>query len=326
MNQEFLKHTSLIEYSTDKFKEESFSNISDINLISKGESIKWLNTYGINHQEEFQSIIQNNKFDDFLKNLMKDEDLPNKVIELKNLLFIAIRVLKPGKVEFESEQMMFVFSLDFIWTIQEEEGAYFDGIIKHLKNNIGIVRKKKADYLLFLFLDSIIDNYQASFQKFTDLSNTNLDLSVLKPTAEFTSRIEKRKEGLFIYKKAAISLRNTITNLEKVEIQDMKIKYFNELKEQVNNLIADIDFELQKLESKINLIFSIQGDRLNNVMKILTVFSVIFIPLTFIAGIYGMNFVNMPETQWENGYYIMLGIMLLISLLIIWYMSKKKWF
>ncbi len=326
MNQEFLKHTSIIEYSTDKFKEGSFSNISEINLISKGESIKWLNTYGINHQEEFQSIIQNNKFDDFLNNLMKDEDLPNKVIELENLLFIAIRVLKPEKDEFESEQIMFVFSLDFIWTIQEEEGAYFDGIIKRLKNNIGVVRNKKADYLLFLFLDSIIDNYQASFQKFTDLSNTNLDLSVLKPTAEFTSRIEKRKEGLFIYKKAAISLRNTITNLEKVEIQDMKIKYFNELKEQANNLIADIDFELQKLESKINLIFSIQGDRLNNVMKILTVFSVIFIPLTFIAGIYGMNFINMPETQLENGYYIMLGIMLLISLLIIWYMSKKKWF
>ena len=103
-------------------------------------------------------------------------------------------------------------------------------------------------------------------------------------------------------------------------------KYFSELKEQTNNLIANIDFELQELESKINMIFSIQGHRLNEVMKTLTILSVIFIPLTFLAGIYGMNFANMPELNWKYGYFLILGLMLVITIISVWYFKKKKWF
>ena len=88
----------------------------------------------------------------------------------------------------------------------------------------------------------------------------------------------------------------------------------------------DIDFELNVLESKLNLIFSIQGHRLNQVMKTLTIFSVIFIPLTFLSGVYGMNFKYMPGLNFKNGYYVLVGIMLLITIISIWYFFKKKWF
>jgi magnesium transporter len=117
-----------------------------------------------------------------------------------------------------------------------------------------------------------------------------------------------------------------IVKLEKVEIKGVDVKYFSETKEQTINLIANIDFELQELESKINLIFSIQGHRLNEVMKTLTILSVIFIPLTFLAGIYGMNFENIPELKTQNGYYILLGVMVVISVLAVWYFKRKKWF
>ena len=90
--------------------------------------------------------------------------------------------------------------------------------------------------------------------------------------------------------------------------------------------MTNIDFELQELESKINLIFSIQGHRLNEVMKTLTILSVIFIPLTFLAGIYGMNFENMPELKFQYGYFLLLGFMFVISLFIVWYFKRKKWF
>ena len=121
-------------------------------------------------------------------------------------------------------------------------------------------------------------------------------------------------------------LRDTITKLEKMEIDGFEVKYFSELKEQTTNLISNIDFELQELESKINLIFSIQGHRLNEVMKTLTILSVIFIPLTFLAGIYGMNFENIPELKFKYSYFILLAAMVIITLISVWYFKRKKWF
>ena len=111
-----------------------------------------------------------------------------------------------------------------------------------------------------------------------------------------------------------------------MEIFGRKKKYYGELKEQINHLISDIDFELQELESKINLVFSLQGHRLNEVMKTLTIFSVIFIPLTFLAGIYGMNFENIPELHTPYGYFVLLGVMVLVTLGCVWYFKRKKWF
>lgn len=180
--------------------------------------------------------------------------------------------------------------------------------------------------MLFFLIESIIDNYQATLQNYVEIYSEMLDTTKVKPTPEFTSQIERQRRNLLTFKKAANSLRTTLVRLEKVKYKHIKNSYFTELKEQVNDLIADIDFELQTLESSMNLVFSIQGHRLNEVMKTLTIFSVIFIPLTFLAGIYGMNFENIPELKMQNGYFILLGVMFLTTLGIIYYFKRKKWF
>lgn len=102
--------------------------------------------------------------------------------------------------------------------------------------------------------------------------------------------------------------------------------YFSVLKEQANHLLNDIDFELKKLESRLNRIFSIQEHRLNEVMKTLTVISVIFIPITFLTGLYGMNFEYIPELQYKNGYFVLLFVMFSIVILNLWFINRKKWF
>jgi len=326
MKANFLNNTNLIKYSSDKFERKNFLDISEIDLIEKDGLIKWLNTYGIEYQPEFNKIIKNNQLDDFIIKLLMEKEHPNKVIELDNLLFVTLKVLKTEKSKFDSEQMIFIISPEFIWSIQEERGDYFEWIRERLEHNRGLARKKKAHYLLFLIMESIIDNYQSTYQKSSGLIGSKIDSSRIQPTPDFTALVENRKQELFNFKKASSSLRDTIIKLEKAELIEKKTKYFTELKEQSNNLNNDIDFELQVLESKLNLIFSIQGHRLNEVMKTLTVFSVIFIPLTFLAGIYGMNFKNIPELEFKYGYYILIGIMLFITMIIIWYISKKKWF
>lgn len=326
MENDFLDNTSIITYSAKNYEKTNFSTISEINLSQGTETIEWLNTYGIKYQSEYKKVIYQNKLDDFLIKLLNDEEHPNKVILLDNLLFITTRVLITESNKLDSEQMVFIVSADFLWSIQEKHGDYFNWIRERLEGNKGIVRKKRADYLLFLLLESIIDNYQDTYEENAELSADKLNSTNIKPTPEFTSLVEKRKQELFNFKKATMSLKDTIVKLEKIEIKGFDVKYFSELKEQTNNLISNIDFELQELESKINLIFSIQGHRLNEVMKTLTILSVIFIPLTFLAGIYGMNFENMPELKSKNGYFILLGIMVLVTVVSVWYFKRKKWF
>ena len=326
MENEFLDNTEIISYSAKAYEKTSFSTASEIQLSRGTDTIEWLNTYGIQYQNEYKKIIHQNKLDDFLIKLLNNEDHPNKVIVLDDLLFITTRVLITKDTKLDSEQMIFIVSTDFLWSIQEKNGDYFNWIRERLEGNKGIVRKKRADYLLFLLLESIVDNYQDTYQENVALNSDKLSANNIKPTPEFTSLVAARKQELFNFKKAAMSLKDTVIKLEKMEIEGFNVKYFSEVKEQTNHLISNIDFELQALESKINLIFSIQGHRLNEVMKTLTILSVIFIPLTFLAGIYGMNFENIPELKAENGYFILLGVMLLVSIISIWYFKRKKWF
>lgn len=326
MTDKFLANTSQISYSLDFSDKRMFTDLHEIDLSSENGEIKWLNTYGMNFRESLKEVAKQNKLDDFVIKLLADPNHPNKVIELEDMLFVSLRVLKTERSNFEDELMMFMVSANFVWSIQEKPGDHFGWIRERIHTGTGIVRKKNADYLLFLIIESIVDNYHSTYQKYTGETIDQMKASTVKPTPEFTEYVEQLKSELFRFKRAAMSLRDTIVKLEKVNIKGMRTNYFSELKEQINNLITDIEFDFQELESKLNLIFSIQGHRLNEVMKTLTMFSVVFIPLTFIVGVYGMNFDVMPELRLKNGYFLLLGAMLVVSLISIWFFRRKKWF
>ncbi|MFV0553794.1 MAG: CorA family divalent cation transporter [Mangrovibacterium sp.] len=325
MDSSFFDLTSLIRYAGNEHELVKFNLLHDIRL-STPPYTQWLNSYGLQFTTEARAIIINNQLDDFLLKLLSDSEHPNKLIELDNLLFVGIKVLKPEFEPIDTEQMFFMIGTDFVWSIQERSGDYFGRVRERLQNPKGLARTKKADYLFFLILEAIIDHYELRMQQLMEYINLKLNEINNNNTIKLTEEIERHKRSLSDFKRAAVSLRNLIVKLEKTELDDFENKYFSELKEQTNNLISDIDFELQSLESKLNLAFSIQGDKLNRVMKTLTSYSVIFIPLTFIAGIYGMNFANMPELQTENGYFILLAAMALVALISIWVFMKRKWF
>jgi magnesium transporter len=248
------------------------------------------------------------------------------VIELEEQLFIAARIIKTEDQNLESEQMFFVVAKDFVWCIQEKWGDHFDWIRARIFDNKGIIRKKKADYLLFFILETLISNYKEKYEEMVLMENMLDRATKMEPTPEFMFEVEQKKAMIQHFRKASHGLRDIVTRLERVEVKGFHTKYFSELREQINGLANDIDSDTQELESQINLFFSIQGHRLNEVMKTLTIFSVIFIPLTFLAGIYGMNFENIPELKWPYGYFILLGLMLVVTLISILIFKRKKWF
>jgi magnesium transporter len=204
MENEFLDNTSIISYSDKNYEKTVFSTISEISLSKDTTTTKWLNTFGIQYKEAYKEVIYQNKLDDFLIKLLSEEEHPNKVILLDNLLFVTTRILITESDKLDSEQMFFIVSTDFLWSIQEKPGDYFNWIRERLEGNKGIVRKKKADYLLFLLLESIVDNYQETYQENAELSSDRLRSGNIKPTPEFTSLVEKMKQQLFNYKKPTI--------------------------------------------------------------------------------------------------------------------------
>lgn len=321
----FLENTTILSYNKNEYEKLSIENINQLIPIQKENHIQWINTYGDNYNEYLKNIIIQNNLDDFLIELILNKHT-NKVIELDNVLFVSVEILKTENNSLKTGKMIFILNTNFIWSIQEKVGYYFDWIREQIHNKKGVIRHKKADYLFFLILDSIIDNYEKTLHEISEYNDLIFTNSKIKPTPEFTSTVEKRKQEMFKFKKATKTLRDTITKLEKIKTPTFKTKYFNELKEQINNLVSDVDFELQELESNINLIFSIQGHHLNEIMKTLTIFSIIFTPITFLAGVYGMNFKNMPELKTQYGYFITLSIMLCISIIIVLYFKRKKWF
>lgn len=296
-------------------------------LLSKGnKTVTWVNTYGLDYIEAFKAMVLSNALDDFLLRLLTTQNPGNKVIELENQLFIAVTIVKTEEQTLEAEQLFFVASRDFLWCIQEKRGDHFDWIRTRIFENKGILRKKKADYLLFFILETIISNYKEKYNTSVVMEHTLEHMNTLEPTPEFMFQVEQKKAMINEFKKASQGLRDIVVKLEKVEVEEFQTKYFSELREQAATLINDIDADLRELESQVNVFFSTQGHRLNEVMKTLTVFSVIFIPLTFIAGLYGMNFKNIPELQWQYGYFMLLGLMLLITLIAVLIFKKKKWF
>ncbi|WP_222984519.1 CorA family divalent cation transporter [Flagellimonas meishanensis] len=325
MATEFENNTWVINYSQESYYNRKFSLEADGRLSKGDKTITWVNTYGLDFPEEFRKMVLGNELDDFLLRLLLNPNLGNKVIELEDQLFLAARILKTEDNELEAEQMFFVVAKDFVWCIQEKQGDHFDWIRKRIFDNKGIIRKKKADYLLFFILETIVNNYKQKYEEMVIMDDL-VYTTKQEPTPQFMVEVEQKKAIIHQFKKAGHGLRDVVVKLESVEVKGFQNKYFSELREQVNGLLNEIESDIQELESQINLFFSIQGHRLNEVMKTLTIFSVIFIPLTFLAGIYGMNFENIPELKWAHGYFVLLGIMIFVAVVTIIIFKRKKWF
>lgn len=315
--------TTRIAYNTEDMEQIQIAGVQPHRMLYKKGYKVWLRSYTVEDKESIKAIIADNNLDNFLNVLITNELETNKVIELDNVIFISLHILSAKGKPIKTNPLIFIMTPSFVWSIQNTDKDYFHWIEQRILKNTGLTRSKQADYLLGNMIKTVVDSYDEVVAKHAENNIYQSDIIDLRPTPEFMQEIEDFKQELFILKKSALSLRDSITKIVNIESIELEEKYFNELKEQVKNVLNDIDFHIQTLESKISLIFSIQSHRMNEIMKTLTVFSVIFIPLTFIAGVYGMNFKNMPELEWDNGYYYTLLLMLVVVILVIVYIKRR---
>jgi len=320
----------LFKYRKEECVEDKNISPDIINTFEKNGYNYWLNIFGLNETETIASICEKQGIHSLVIQDILDVNQRPKFQEYEDFSFLTLKSIVPSENEMITEQISFVFGANFLISFQERKADFFEHIRFRLRENKGTLRERSADYLLFAMLESILDNYFKTLIKVDEeIGKFNFANTKKEPSPNTLEIIENQKKFVHFIKKSILPIKEFAQIIERGEcqcVEERHLKYFFEIKDLCLTLIDNCDMILSSLESEINLFFSVQGHRMNQVMKTLTIVATIFIPLTFLAGIYGMNFSNMPELEWKYGYLSIWIIMVVTFGGMVLYFRKKKWF
>lgn len=318
----------LFIYNTHECTELKQLQIADISRFDDTSHIHWLNVYGLHQPDEIAELCNTLDIHSLVIQDILDVNQRPKFQEFDSFCFLTIKSIVPESPEMETEQISFVFGKNYLISFQEKETDYFDHLRFRLREKKGILREMGPDYLLFTMLESILDNY---FKTLVILEESIDKLGYIKiksdPSPSMLEMIERNKKYVHNIRKVVVPVREFVQSLERAEnkfVELKTLKYFYEIKDLCFTLTDQCESLSSSLESSTNLFFSVQGHRMSQVMKTLTVVATIFIPLTFIAGIYGMNFHNMPELGWKYGYIGVWVVFIMIFAGMMIYLRKMK--
>ncbi|MEQ9286209.1 MAG: magnesium/cobalt transporter CorA [Cyclobacteriaceae bacterium] len=318
-------------YTYNKEDIQSTQNIEDFAFFSELETQKvyWLNFHGLHEVGLIEDIGKVLNLNRITTRQILDTTLRPKVDEYDHYVFFSVKsVLQDELEELKIEQLSFVLGKNYVVSFQEERGDHFDHIRNKMVENLGLIRRKGADFLAFQLLDAILDNYFETIEAINE-DVRKLEKIVLKdPTQKSLIQLEHMKQLAEMVKKSLNPFKDSlkvITNRETVFIHKENVKYFQDLGSSCTSAIEEIDSTIKSLEGLTNIYFSSLSQKMNETMKVLTTVATVFIPLTFIAGIYGMNFENMPELRYQNGYFMALGAMGVVFVGMLVYFKRKKW-
>jgi magnesium transporter len=318
----------LISYSKEKHNRYSNLEIDDILRKISTDCVHWINLDGLSQP----AIIDKLQTHFGLHSLLIDDitnDQRPKAEEYEDHLFVTMKMLyKITGPEIDYEQISFVLGPNFLISFQEKEGDLFDAFRERIRLDQGRVRKKEADYLLYRLIDIVVDNYYNVLDTIGEQIELTEEEIQEGATNETFKKIQSLKKELVYLHKALYPLREAMSKLTKDEsafIREENVRYYSDVNDHVIHLIDLLDTYRDLTSGLIDYYTNRQNTKLNEVIRMLTIISTIFIPLTFIVGVYGMNFEYFPELQWEYGYYFIWAFMLSIALGMILYFKHKKW-
>ncbi|WP_341906890.1 magnesium/cobalt transporter CorA [Fluviicola taffensis] len=315
-----------LEKNSEEYFAEHFNPFEDMN------STYWLNFHSMKDKESIIKLCDKLCIDKLLQEDLFAETKRTRLEEYSDYVFFSIVSALPkeglNNYELTKERVSFIIGDNYLISFQEKPSDHFPTVRERIEYKRGKVRFKGPDFLLFRMLESIIDNYTEVVGEIS-INIELLDKIVLRnPKSEVLRKVEWEKRKLLDLRKIVFPMKELMGQLDRVEnelIIEDNIHYFRELKDICYSLIDEIESQKQMLDGVANLYYAIQGQRMNEVMKVLTVTSAIFIPLTFIVGVYGMNFENMPELKSHNGYYMIWGVMIFITAALVFVFWKRGW-
>ena len=320
----------VIDYNKVNYDRFIFDNVEASFNFENEENITWINVDGLSNTAEIEKLGKYYKLHPLIIEDIVNTNQRPKIDEYQDYLFIVAKMLyHKENGTLEHEHISIVIGKDYVLTFQEADGDVFNGVRERLTNSKGRLRNYGSDYLVFALLDSIIDNYFIVIEEISDKIETlEEQLFTTQPNDDITFEIQELKRTVLRIRRAVFPLREVISRLEKIDstlIQEKTLNYIRDLYDHIIQVSENIEIYREMTWGLMDMYMTTISNKMNEVMKVLTIMASIFIPLTFMAGIYGMNFDNMPELHYENSYYILWGAMILVFLGMIYYFKRKKW-
>ncbi len=320
----------IIDYSKEHYERFGTNNIEQAFKYEDSEQIQWINVNGLGNTEDIVALGNHFELHPLIQEDIVTTHQRPKIDEYDDFLFIVFKMLHYNEDErLINEHVSMVLGKDYVLTFQEAEGDVFGDLRERIEHGKGRIRGAAADYLMFAILDAVVDNY------FTVIEFLSNKIEVLedklfddKEDKNITQEIQDLKKDILKIRRAVMPLREVINRLEKIEnplIRPRTHKYISDLYDHIVQVNESVEIYREMIWGLMDMYMTTISNKMNEVMKVLTIMASIFIPLTFLAGIYGMNFDNMPELHFKNGYFYLLCVMALVFVGMVWYFRRKKW-
>jgi len=318
-------------FTNDKLIENQPEKLEDCMHYISENTVSWISVYGLHDEVMMQKLGELFEIHGLLLEDMLNTDQRPKIAETDKLMVVILKILDYNEKtkELSSDQISMILDDNYLITLQEKEGHYFDPIRERIRKGTGRVRRKGADYLTYVLLDTIVDNYLINIEILGNIIEKTESRIFVPKQKGLIEEIYKHKTEINFLRKNIRPVKEIVHHLIENEsgfIADENLKYFRDLNDLVIQASETIEIYQLMLNDQMMIYHASIDNRANEIMKVLTVFSAFFIPLTFFAGVYGMNFDNFPELRFEYGYlYFWIG-MILITLALLVYFRRKKWF
>ena len=319
---------SLIEYNETEFIEKEFYDLSECLHHVDPSMVKWMNVDGIHKVELIEAIgkkfnIHALTLEDVVntKQRPKFEDYDNYVVSIMKMIYYD--------TELHSEQLSVILMEGMVISFQEVHGGdAFDLIRARIRQGKGRIRKMGADYLAYALIDAVVDCYFNILEKIGDKIEFLEEELIADPSKETMQQLHYMKREMIFVRKAVWPMRELVNNMERSETKLIKPTtdiYLRDVHDHVVRVSDTVETYRDLLSGMMDIYLSSVSNRMNEVMKVLTIITTIFVPVTFIAGVYGMNFDFMPELHWKWGYPATWLVMLTIMISLVVYFRKRKW-
>jgi len=321
---------SVVNYNKSTLKKHTVNSIDELLDYKLTDTITWVIIDGLKDVSIIEAI--GHHFDMHplvLEDILNTHQRP-KFEEFNDYLYIVIKAISMGNrsLKVKYEQISLLVLQNFVFTFIEKPDTLFHPILNRLDNDKSQVRNLGTDYLAYLIMDTVVDEYFSLQDAFDDLIEGVEDKLLSNPTSETLATIQKIKRELIFFRRSVSPLRELLAAIHRSEsplLNEKTKRYFGDVYDHAIRIIEAIESYRDLIAGMLDIYLSSVSNKMNETMKVLTVFASIFIPLTFVAGVYGMNFEYMPELKWRWGYPAIWVFFISVSVILLRFFRKNKW-
>jgi len=318
-----------IEFSKERFSQNMIGTIDDCLNTKEKNTVTWTNVIGLHDAEIIQKIGEYYSMHSLVQSDIMNTELRPKIEDHDDYIHILLKLphlLSENKLFME--QISFIVGRNYVLSFQETNDDIFDPIRERLEKSNGKIRERKSDYLTYALIDAIIDYYYVIMEKIGTQTEDLEEELMYNPTPKTLQIIYALKREMVTLRKSIWPMREVIDRFERMQseiIEESTRTYLRDVYNHSVQVMDNIEGLREMIGGMLDTYLSSIGNKMNEVMKTLTIIASIFIPITFLAGIYGTNFSYVPELEWEGSYFVMIGVMLIIVLVMILWFKNKKW-